>query len=362
MADDLSAMKIVFLLQDTGGVYGAERATLELARGLAASGISIHILLIAETRLGLQNSPLQDAFTAAGLPRSAVETAKRFSLKLARDIANEIRRVGGTILHSTGYKADLHGVLAARRANIPQVSTVHGWLFRPDPKELFYAWLNIRAFKRCERVIALTNHYEQLLRRAGVPRVERISTGLPVEQPSGKTARPFTFGILGRLSWEKNHALFLAAAAELQKRNMAAAFVISGDGPLSGEIESQVSQLKLLVEMTGYIPSAEFFARVDALVICSRVENLPLVVMEAMARGVPVIATNVGGLPDLVENGVCGLLVPSDDVTALAGAMEQFARTPSLATRLGKAGREKLQRDFDPARWIARHVELYRSL
>jgi glycosyltransferase involved in cell wall biosynthesis len=101
---------------------------------------------------------------------------------------------------------------------------------------------------------------------------------------------------------------------------------------------------------------------VDALVICSRIDNQPLVVMEAMARGIPTIATDVGGLPDLVEDGITGQLVPPGDSAALADTMEAFVRDVARASRLGAAGREKLAREFSPAQWIARHIELYRGL
>lgn len=363
MADDPAAMKIVFLLQDTGGVYGAERATIDLARGLIAAGLEVHALLIVETRLGLKRSRLHDAFAAAGVALSTVTTDSRFSRKLARDIADEFRRVGGTILHSTGYKADIHGLFAARALKVPQVSTVHGWLFRPDIKERFYAWLNVRAFKCCARVIALTSYYENLLRTEGVPNVVRIPTGMAVETPSPKPdGRPFTFGILGRLSWEKNHALLLDAVTELERRGVSYHLVIAGDGPLRASVESQIANRKSQITMPGYIPTAEFFNRVGALVICSRIENQPLVVMEAMARGVSVIGTNVGGIPDLVESAKTGLLVPSGDACALADAMAKFAGDPAFAARLGAAGRAKLAREFDPQRWIARHIELYREL
>ncbi len=366
MADVSYAMKIVFLLQDTGSVYGAERATIELARGLRSSGIAVHILLIFETRLGDERRSLIDAVSAAQIPVSRVPTSYRFSRKLAAEIARVLRLEQADILHSIGYKADVHGCIASRIAKIPQVSTVHGWLFRPDLKEQFYAWLNIRAFKHCARVIALSHFYEKLLREKGVPRVERIPTGFLPQNPYGKLrpSKPFVFGILGRLSWEKNHAMFLDAAANLRGGNVAAQFLIGGDGPMRDEIESQIGLLNLQddTEMTGYIEAGKFFDRISALVICSRVENQPYVVMEAMARGIPVIATSVGGLPDLVVDGVTGFLVPGNDSAALAGAMKRLCDSAQAAAALGMAGFEKLKREFSHADWIARHVSLYQSL
>lgn len=358
-------MKIVFLLQDTGSVYGAERATLDLACGLIAKGVAVHVLLIVETRLDLSRSKLQEAFAAVGIPFSTVTTAGRFSRRLVSEIRAALVAQQAAVLHSVGYKADVHGCLAVRGTKIPQVSTVHGWLNRPDLKEQFYAWLNIRAFKRCARVIALSRFYEKLLVSMGVPRVEYLPTGfaIPVAAgPASPAGNPITFGILGRLSWEKNHAMFLEAAAKLRERGVDARFLIGGDGPLEENLNSQISNLELPVEMTGYIAAEKFFERISALVICSRIENQPLVVMEAMARAIPVIATNVGGLPDLVEDGATGRLIPSGDAEALADAMADFAGEPPRAAAMGAAGREKLRRDFDRDRWIARQIALYGSI
>ncbi len=358
-------MKIVFLLQDTGSVYGAERATIDLACGLIAAGVAVHALLIVETRLDLSRSKLQDAFAAVAIPFSTVKTAGRFSLRLVSEIRASLIAQKTTVLHSAGYKADVHGCLAVRGTKIPQVSTVHGWLNRPDLKEQFYAWLNVRAFKRCARVIALSRFYEKLLISKGVPRVEYLPTGFEVavaDNSASQSSKAVTFGILGRLSWEKNHAMFLAAAAKLRDRGIAARFLIGGDGPDRAAIASQISDLKLQIEVPGYIAAEDFFAKVSALAICSRIENQPYVVMEAMARAIPVIATSVGGLPDLVEDGVTGRLIASGDAEALADAMADFARDPARAAAMGVAGREKLRREFDHGQWIARHVALYASV
>ena len=351
-------------MQDTGSVYGAEHATIDLARGLRARGAEAGVLLIVETRLGIVNSGLQAAMSAAEIPFATVSTDARFSLRLANEIAAALARERATVLHSIGYKSDAHGFFAARCAGIPQVSTVHGWLNRPDPKEKFYAWLNVRVFKRCARVIALSRFYETFLKSKGVSRAVYLPTGFAIPPFVAKivTERTFTFGILGRLSWEKNHAMFLAAAAKLAAQNIASRFLIGGDGPERSAIESQISNLKLSIELPGYVETEKFFGQIDALVICSRIENQPYVVMEAMARGIPVIATNVGGLPDLVVDGVTGRLVPSDDAGALAGAMASFVREPENAARFGTAGCAKLGRDFSFDDWIARHLALYGTL
>lgn len=359
-------MKIVFLLQDTGQIYGAERATIDLARGLHARGCETTVLLIEESRLGQEDSKLRTTLLEAGLPVTSLPTAARFSLALARRIRAEVDRLGARVLHSSGYKADIHAWLALRGSRIAHVSTVHGWLNRPDPKERFYGWLNVQALQRCRRVIVLSRYYEVLLRARGLEQVERIPTGmdLATTRPAGPRSGPFTLGLLGRLSWEKNHPMFLAACARVRDTRPDVRFLLSGDGPLQAEIAQEVQRLGLqeVVERTGYLATEVFFARVDALVLCSRIENLPLVAMEAMARGIPVLATRVGGIPDLVEDGRTGRLVALDDVNALAAAMREVADSPATGETWGKAGREKLAREFSHADWITRHQALYGSL
>lgn len=359
-------MKIVFLLQDTGQIYGAERATLDLVTGLRDAGCDVAVILIEETRLGLAQSPVRAAFSALGVELLVFATDRRFSRPLAAQIRGACERLGASVLHSTGYKADLHAWLALHKSSITFVSTVHGWLNRPDVKERFYAWLNLRAFGRCDRVVVLTRYYEQILRARGLQWIERIPTGMDVLAPAlpSANARPLTFGILGRLSSEKNHALFLAAAERALQQRPDLRFLIAGDGPLREEITSQMRTrgLENAVTCCGYLPADDFFRRIDALVVCSRIENLPMVIMEAMARSLPVVATRVGGIPDLVDDGVTGRLVGSEDATSLTSALLELADSPDKGEAWGKAGREKLCREFSRATWIGQHVRMYEAL
>ena len=141
-------------------------------------------------------------------------------------------------------------------------------------------------------------------------------------------------------------------------------FLIAGAGPDRGRIEYFVGQLGLgeCVELAGFMSSAEFFSRVDVLVQCSRIENLPYSVMEAMAKALPVIATAVGGLPDLVEDGKTGRLVRPNDAADLYRAMKQFSGDASLPDSFGYAGRVRLEERFAYRNWVEHHVNLYRNI
>lgn len=354
-------MKIVFLLQDTGTLYGAERATVDLVAGLRARGIDVTVLLISEQRMATTLA-LTLAFRKTKALVESIPVAGRFSRPLVHAVRE--RLVGANLLHTTGYKADVHGCAAVRGLAIPHVSTVHGWLFRSDLKERLYAWINLAALRRMDAVIALSNHYTRYLREHGVERTVRIPTGHVVADPAAEPGSPYTFGLLGRLSSEKNPLLFVHAAAAVARGAPATRFLIGGTGPERPAVERAILATGLAehVMLTGYVASTDFLSNIDALVLCSDIENQPLVVMEAMARGIPVIATEVGGVPDLVEEGRTGWLVPPGDAVRLAAAMRDCMERPDEATTRGRAGRDKLQREFAPGRWIDAHEALYHTL
>lgn len=363
-------MKIAFLLQDTRAVYGAERATMDLVGGLRAAGVDARMLLIEESRMGEGESALRQEIAQRRIPFDSIACHSAFSPALVRDIRSHIERECVNVLHMVGYKADIHGCLAASRARgVRTVATVHGWLFRPDLKERFYGWLDVQALRRMDVVVALSRYYHDMLRGKGVrsERLHLIASGLtPDLRPLTPGPRPpfVTFGMLGRLSSEKNISMFVRAMAAVRARGAECRAVIAGDGPLRRAIESEVcaAGLQDAVSMPGYMETERFFSETDLLVMCSKIENLPYSVLEAMARGKPVIATRVGGLPDLIEYGRTGYLVEPNAADALADRMCELAQDPEKAARLGSAGRERLEKDFSAESMVSRHLGLYAAL
>ncbi|HAL91779.1 MAG TPA: hypothetical protein DCM68_01985, partial [Verrucomicrobia bacterium] len=161
-------MKVAFLLQDTRTLYGAEQATVRLVEGLAAAGVSVHVLLLREIRMGAGGSPLAEALRRRA-PVEEISVRGRFSRLAIQRIRDFMAREKVDVLHSTGYKADWHAGFASKwGALFPVVSTVHGWLFRWNVKERFFQALNIRALRRFSRVIVLCDFYESYLRRCGL--------------------------------------------------------------------------------------------------------------------------------------------------------------------------------------------------
>lgn len=168
--------------------------------------------------------------------------------------------------------------------------------------------------------------------------------------------------IVARLYPEKNHQLLLRAFARIAQEKPEAKLLIVGDGVEEQEIASTIARLGLgeRVRMLGVrrdIPV--ILAASDAFVLCSDREGLPIAVLEAMAAGLPVIATRVGDLPQVVREKVTGLIVPPGDEFALAGAMAEVLADPERARRMGHAGRATVEAQYSLTQMVALHEELY---
>jgi len=371
-------MKVAFLLQDTRSLYGAEQATLHLIDGLVDKGISVSVLLMHETRMGKGASPVAEALRNR-VPVKEIPVSGRFSQSAIEEIRDFMATEQVEVLHSTGYKADWHAGIASKWGGLfPVVSTVHGWLFRWRLKERLFQSLNIRALRRFSRVIVLCDFYERYLRRCGFSPVQlaRIPTGIRADRMVSRAEvrelweapdEVFTFGMLGRLSSEKNHALLIRATArlarELDTSPRSWRIVIAGDGPLRGQLKRQINRLGLAdrVSLAGRLSPAEFFRQVHVLVQCSRVENQPLSVMEAMAWTRPVIATRAGGLPELVQDGKTGTLIPKGAVRALSVAMKEALVDPEKAQAAGLRARTDLEQDFSFDQMIQDTIGVYEA-
>lgn len=356
-------------MQDTGALYGAERATLDLARGLRAAGEKVAFFLLDEARLNARASAFRAEIEQARIPIQLFPISGRFSPALVALLRDRFGAAGGQVLHVTGYKAALHALVSGVR---PVVATVHGWLLRPDLKERAFEGIERFCLRRFDRVVCLSSYYDHLLLRAGVrrERLVRIPTGLdPAALPDPArcalpASDPFTVLLAGRFSEEKNHELLLRATARLVESGMRLRVIFAGDGPLRPFIERRIVEQNLTdhVRSVGFVPMAELLPQAHALVLCSKIENLPVSILEAMAWMRPVIATRVGGIPDLVEHEGTGLLVPSDDDGALSDALRRLLEQPNRAADMGRAGRERLETEFSFDRMIAHHRALYEGV
>ncbi len=286
-----------------------------------------------------------------------------------------IRQYQPDIVHTHTAKAGYVGRIAARLAGVPViVHTFHGHVFQgyfsPTMTRVFLLLERLTA-RMSSTVITLTEGLKrelvdvyQITEREHVtvlPLGLDLAPFAAVERKNGAFRREHSLpadapliGIVGRLVPVKNHRLFLEAAARVKAALPDAHFVIVGDGELRGALEAQVDALGLrdAVVFTGWMQTlAPVYADLDVNVISSLNEGTPVSVIEALAAGCPVVATAVGGLPDLLEQGALGTLVPSENAEALAEALLHVLENPpdgaaTQALMLERYGIERLVDDL----------------
>jgi glycosyltransferase involved in cell wall biosynthesis len=175
----------------------------------------------------------------------------------------------------------------------------------------------------------------------------------------------FTIGTVGRLSWEKDQQALLEAFGLLKKQVDNACLLIVGDGALRGDLERAAEDLGIAndVQFLGYrddVPS--IMAALDVFVLPSLEEGISLTLLEAMAASRPIVATDVGGNPEVVVDGETGILVPSEDVAALAGAIIKLYGDKELRGKMGAAGRKRVEEHFSLNAMVDAYMALYSSV
>jgi glycosyltransferase involved in cell wall biosynthesis len=294
-----------------------------------------------------------------------------------RDVAGlfELMRLFRTerpdIVHLNSSKAGLLGCVAAFLTRVPvRIFTVNGWVFSwySGVASRLYLWADRAIGLLATSVICVADQERELGLAARTCRFDRtvvihnaVDVGAALRASRNGT-RPVTLVSVGRLKAPKDFVTLVKALAQLEPGSFRG--LVVGDGPDRALIETEIGGLGLsdLVELCGERDDVhELLALADVFVLSTRSEGLPLSILEAMAAGLPVVASAVGGVPELVVDGETGLLVPPDDVAALAAALERLVREPERRRRMGDAGRHRAEAHFDLPAFHRAHLDLYAS-
>jgi glycosyltransferase involved in cell wall biosynthesis len=364
-----SSLTILHLLAPAP-VGGLETVVSTLASAQRRAG---HRVVVAPTL-----SAPQDGWNfAASLEHTDVEivplnVGRRSYVREQQLVRGLCRYRGVNIVHTHGYRSDLVGGHAGRKAGLPIVTTVHGFT-GGGLKNRAYEHLQRFAFRRFDAVVAVSQLQAEQLRATGVPgqRLHVVPNALavhpaPLSRDESRRAlnlpaEGLLAGWVGRISREKGIDVFIDALASITDPHIHAA--ILGDGPErateSARAESIVPSRFLWL---GAVPdAAKYFAAFDLFVLSSRTEGLPMVMLEAMAAGIPIVATNVGGIPDLLSPKEA-LLVAPEDPQALAAAVRATLDDREAAANRARAARLRQQSEFDVGPWSARYESIYRDL
>ncbi len=345
------------------GISGSENHLLLLLPALREQGFDVELVMLHEGEPGA--AELARRLEAGGVPVERVPLGSAASPLAFRRLLGIVRDRRPDILHTHLVHADFHGLVAATLARVPvRVSTKHG--FNPFRDRKAFGWADRAVGSLADVHLAISKGLaEYLAEREGfdVETFEIVHYGIePGPEPPPVPDAP-RLAIVGRLIPIKGHDDLLRALAAVREDVPAITLEIAGEGALDADLSATVSRLGLddVVTFLGHVPAAPVFERAQVVVVPSLGEGFGMVALEAMERGRPVVASAVGGLPEIVDDGRTGLLVPPSDPEALAEAIRGLAGDAARAAAFGAAGRERALGAFSQERCTDRTAELYRQ-
>lgn len=357
---------VVVHVIDSMEVGGAQTQILNLFETLDQTRFDLRLVCLREK--GAWGERLE----RAGFPVVCMEKKSGRDLAALFRLVKIFRRWRPTIVHCTIFTANLWGRIAALLAGVPiriahEQSTVS--LEKPVRKMLDrllagFTWRILVVSEDLRRRVAqeegvAPDKITVLYNAIDTMAIARASAGKPLDLP-GETG--FRLGAVGRVEYRKDHITLARAAAQVLKAEPKATFLLAGDGPDRSRLEAEIEALGIaerfhLLGTRQDVP--RLLHHLDVYVLSSTTEGLSLSILEAMAAGLPVVATRVGGNAELVTPGETGALVPASDPQALAEALLEVLRAPARRKAFGAAARRQVREHFDIAVIAGRLESLY---
>lgn len=306
--------------------------------------------------------PFVARLRAAGVPWTCVVVGSRQYVKEYQLLSALVTRVQPQLVHTHGYRADVIAGAVARAHNILTVSTVHGFT-GGGRRNRFYERIQRLALRRANAVIPVSIPLSENLARAGISpdRIHCVPNaftpaGTPLDRlvarrHLGISPDTLVVGWVGRLSREKGADVMLEALAQT---NSSWQLSIIGDGPERDALRQQAETLGISDRVTwhGLLENAgSLMTAFDVFVMSSRTEGTPIALFEAMHAAIPIVATGVGGVPDVISPSHA-IVVPSEQPQTIARALEDVRNNPSTAARRSALARERLLQSFGVERWL----------
>lgn len=369
----MRAYKVLHLI-DSAGMYGAERVLLTLLDELKESPFPGIAGCIKET--------------VSEMPRIAQETRKRgistevfsmnrgFNPKGILQIANYLKHNDIRIVHSHGYKPNIFLAVAPRN-RIRALSTVHGWSKQSATiRGKIYEFIDGISLRRMDRIIAVSKAVSKDLTDRGVKRekIEVIYNGIAIKETHvdhlikagssesyGQQAT-VTLGAIGRITAVKGYQYLIEAMPFVLSAIPDCRLLIAGDGPMRDELSRKISLLGLDSHITfvGYQDSTDrFLSTIDVFVMPSLSEGLPMALLEAMACKKPIVASSVGGIPEVINDGENGILVPPANPEALSLGILKLCTDRYHWARMSQKAKELVEKSFSSRNMAEQYVALY---
>lgn len=361
---------------------GAQRYVFDLATSLPKDEFDVAVVLGGTGTKNAETGLLAQKLISKNIRLITVKSFMR-DVSILKDffaffeLASIFLRERPDIVHLNSSKAIVIGAVVARILFVDKIiATVHGWAFnepRPEFEQTIITYLHKLGVWLCHHTIVVSESDRAQAKdwKSLYTRITAIHNGVgDITFMSRTDAREklklpqdaLIIGSLGELTPNKNYSALITAIALLKTKSVAE-FIVSiiGDGELAEELRIQSNEeLSGGIVFEGYKQNgAEFLSAFDIFVLPSLKEGLPYVILEAGKAGLPVVATNVGGIPEIIENNVTGLLVESNDTEAIARALLTYIENPQLRIAHASALQTKVERIFSPEEMLRKTVSLY---
>lgn len=360
----MGSMRIALLITRSEA-GGAQSHVLELIDGIVAAGYE-PILATGDDEWLAAQARARDI--PVNIIPDLVHPIRPFhDARAYRQVKEWLVREQPDVLHAHSSKAGLVGRIAARMAGIPSIFTAHGWAFTGGAtmiRKLVAVPSEWLAARTGGPIICVSDYDRQLARRYAIApdmRLHTVWNGIgDADERAIAGSRPEpVITMVARFAAPKDHATLLVAMAAIIDSSWRLRLV--GDGPLLEETKALASRLgiKDRVEFSGTRTDvAALLAQSDVFVLSSRFEGLPISILEAMRAGLPVVASDVGGVSELVD-AETGILVPQGDAAALADGLKRLLSDAGLLARMGAMGRANYERDFRASTMIEKTLSIY---
>lgn len=364
-------MTILFLIS-SAGYYGAENMLVSLAGSLRALGHDCVLGILTNAQ-----GTYRDLAEAARKQRLNVELipcAGRFDWSAISRIRQLAKQYDVDVLHPQGYKSDFYAFASTFCDRRALVATSHNWPSRSVEMRA-YAALDRQILTKFDRVVVVADQVRERLLRAGVAkhRTALILNGVNVARFTNSPATLRTelklsghiVGFVGRLVTEKGGTTLLQAAQQILKAMPDTTFVFVGDGPCRSEWEASATHMGIqsnVVFVGSRSDMPGVYASIDVMVLPSLVEAMPMCLLEAMASAKSIVATRVGAIPEMVDDGQTGLLVAPSDAGDLARAIVRVLDDRRLRARLGYNARISAIRNYSSEVMANNYIAVYESV
>lgn len=333
---------------------------------------AIHSELVVTREAQNPNLELVNAYQQLGLPVHEIPMSYKFDIRAVNSLVKLIQTRRIDIVHTHGYKSDILGVIAARRAGVKCVATPHGFEKMDDWKLSLFIAIGCRFFRYFDFVAPLSRELCEDIRRYNVPErkivyirngldLKNINFRLPSENPTRKD-KP-TVGFIGQMISRKNVTDILGVFDTVASEYPDLRLVLLGDGDALASYQEYATRCTNAdkIEFYGFVGNPlDFLTNFDLFVMTSTLEGIPRCLMESMAVGVPVAAYKIPGVDQLIETEKNGLLAPLGEKEQLAECWRRLLFNEQLADQLALSAANTIRDKFSAGRMADEYLSLYR--